>query len=58
MVFPHALLWREVTEDVILLLIISSHALLDALLGNSSQKIRVFQQPARRANASPMAWVA
>ena len=47
MVLPHPLLRREVTEDVILLLIVSSHATLVALEAASLQHFRVFQQPAK-----------
>src|ERR1035437_8616630 len=47
MVAAHSLLWGNVAEYVTLLLIGSSHALLDALCATSLQHFRLFQQPAR-----------
>ena len=47
MVAAHSLLWGNVAEYVTLLLIGSSHALLDALCATSLQHFRLFQQPVR-----------
>jgi hypothetical protein len=46
MLFAHSLLRRYVAEDVILLLIVSTHVACDALCSASSQNCWFFQQPA------------
>jgi hypothetical protein len=47
MILAHSLLGGNVAEHVTLLLIASSHALLDVPCADSLQDFRIFQQPAR-----------
>jgi hypothetical protein len=47
MIFAHSLLRRYVAEDVILLLIVSTHVAFDALCSASSHNCWFFQQPAK-----------
>jgi predicted nucleic acid-binding protein len=47
MIFAHSLLRRYVAEDVILLLIVSTHVAFDALCSASSHNCWFFQQPVR-----------
>jgi hypothetical protein len=47
MILAHSLLGGNVAEHVTLLLIDSSHALLDVPCVDSLQDFRLFQQPAR-----------
>ena len=56
MVLAHPLVRRNVAEDMILLLVRSSHALLDVLHDSSLHKFGLFQQPARVYPQAPAAF--